>query len=324
MSARSAVVFASDAAIFPVAAYQASRLAAIDPDGDVEVIIATEAAEEVERALKAGYRFRPLLIDPAAVAGLRPGTAQASPAAYYRVFLPGLLGDQYGRLLYLDTDVHICGPQAFQLLTLEMQGHAIAAVREAMPYRGKPAERAEIRRTIATAGDKYLNSGVLLIDTAEFRRRELERRILELAASRPLWLNDQSALNVLLDGDWLELSPAFNMISGIWNSRVAEIFPPAIVHFTGPRKPWHGPRFRRPHVAKAEMEAFFPTSPWPDFLSRFYGLKEAMEDMKNPPAPPAPSFIPTESTGYLKYLRETPFADVEAGITQVQLNRLRG
>ena len=58
---------------------------------------------------------------------------------------------------------------------------------------------------------------------------------------------DQSALNLLLRGDFLELSPAFNLMTPLWNSFVREAIAPAIVHFTGALKPWHGPMFLLDH-----------------------------------------------------------------------------
>jgi lipopolysaccharide biosynthesis glycosyltransferase len=168
-------------------------------------------------------------------------------ATYFRLLLPELLGADYRRILYLDVDVYPESDKVFALFDLDMRGHAVAAVRGLLHAAGTQEARTVLRK----GGNKYLNAGVLLIDNARSAETEMTSRALDTARTRPVPLgaHDQSILNYLLDGDWLELSPSFNMIVPVWKSSVRRAFEPVIVHFAGSGKPWEGPRFSIDHPA---------------------------------------------------------------------------
>lgn len=80
-------------------------------------------------------------------------------------------------------------------------------------------------------------------------------------------LHEQSAVNYVLDGDWLELSQSFNMLSGIWATPVRNAFEPIIVHFAGPIKPWHGAYFKAVHPMPGELERYLQSTPWKGFIA---------------------------------------------------------
>ena len=127
----------------------------------------------------------------------------------------------------------------------------------------------------------------------------------------------------LFMGDWLELSPGFNMMPPTWRSDIRRVFDPVIVHFAGALKPWHGPRFIIDHPARAAMERYFPTSRWKGFLTQYFSLRDALAPAKQPPQPDFHFGMPFPSRPiFLDYLRNTPFADVEAGLTAPHLDLL--
>ena len=314
---RKAIVLACDGKLFPAAAFQIPRLQSFSPPTDVDIVIATETAEDIRKATAFGLQFQPLLFDVDLVSHIRM-VGSFARASYYRIFLARLLRQKYRRLLYIDVDTYVQDDRVFRVLEIPMNGHAIAGVRGRVPYMG--GYSAELRETTRSAGNKYLNSGVLLIDVEAFINLKIEQRTLDVASSRPMRFADQSALNTVLDGNWLELSPSFNMQINLCYSFVAQVCEPIIVHFSGSTKPWEGPRFQYDHPARAEMERFFPKSPWPGFLAGFYNLADAMAGLRESAkiAEQRPRFDPKMSHEFCEYLRSTRFADVETGLTALR------
>jgi len=295
---RDAVVFFSDGPRFPAAAFAATRAAALNDRADVDVIVFTNDRKIVDSAKRARWPFKvaPLV--------LRPGVEL--PPHFYRLFIPGLLGDSYRRLLYLDDDIYLEDRRPFALFDIDMAGHAIAAVRDIVI--AFVPDRDELARTLRTAGTKYFNDGVMLIDCAAFNHFQIPRslpRLISRITSGPSYL-EQTVLNMVLDGNWLELSPAFNLFAYASGSFVGRAFPPAIIHFAGAEKPW---RVATEHTkVAAEMAAFFGSSPWRNFFSL-----SALQPLRQPPH----KRVVLERIGepLRSYLRRTTFADVLAGIT---------
>jgi lipopolysaccharide biosynthesis glycosyltransferase len=229
------------------------------------------------------------------------------------------LAAEYRRVLYIDVDTWVENAKLFGLFDLDLGGHPFAAVRDAVvAFVPGLSERA---RVLGPHGTKYLNAGVLLIDAPRYARDSTLARLLKLIRDKgPLLHRDQSALNMLLKGDWLELSPAFNQFAIQWGTFVTKVFAPVVVHFTGKAKPWTGPAFTLDHPARAAMERWFPASPWKDFLRGFVNLRAALD-----PAKPTAGNFDMEFRGkdaFVRFLRQTEFADVTAGITVARLENL--
>ena len=164
-----------------------------------------------------------------------------------------------------------------------MLGHAVAGVRDVWVTILQP-DQYEKRRTITNRQDKYLNTGVMLIDVARFDERSLRTRTVSIirAVKEQLIYLDQSAINMVLDGEWLELSPDSTRYSP--RRRVlADVCEPTIAHFAGSEKPWHGPRFTIEHRARRELELFAKSSPWKGFLAQFYHFDDAWKSVRRTP-----------------------------------------
>ncbi len=123
---------------------------------------------------------------------------------------------------------------------------------------------------------------------------------------------------MLLTGNWLELSPSFNMTYFGLFSIIREVFDPVVTHFMGLVKPWSGPRFLFDHPARAELEHFIPRSPWPDFLTQFFSFSDAWKSVHATHVEQRiETVLPPEwDTISQRYAEETAFADVEQGITK--------
>jgi lipopolysaccharide biosynthesis glycosyltransferase len=187
---------------------------------------------------------------------------------WYRVFLPELL-PELDRVLYLDADTLVVDDPR-PLWCTDLSDHLLAAVDNVL----EPQFAGRAKEIGLEAGQRYFNSGVLLLNLAVMREEGSTRRIVEFARTRPLLWPDQDALNVVLGERRVALHPRWNcMNSMIVLPYARDVFPPevldearrdpGIVHFEGPElgKPWH-------HLSKHPYRAAYmrhrAATPWPD------------------------------------------------------------
>lgn len=186
------------------------------------------------------------------------GEERRSHAMFLRLLLPRLLGGDYDRLLYLDADIHLDLGDLGVTLSLDLHDQAVGAVRDHQMWR-TPSRQPKEFRILGLPSARYLNSGLLLLDTARFEADGLLDRMIEIAGdpvqARALVRYDQSAINLALHGRWTELSPVWNWQYGRATRYAMAHAEPRLVHFIGSRKPWLDtgrdlpPRFRaRPHA----------------------------------------------------------------------------
>ncbi len=238
-AARDAVVFGCDRKYAPYAKFAADQIARLNPARAFDICIcipegdaslADDLADPELRICRiaTGGIFSPLSLD-----------ARRTEATYLRLALPAAFDGQYRRLLYLDSDVFVQGGDLGALIGLDLGRHALAAVRDNIQWR-TPGRRPEEFRRMHLPTARYLNGGVLLFDVAAFRDQGVLEACLAFGRAHPdaLSRNDQSLLNLVLRGDWAELSPSWN-----WQyTRASMLFEAMetahIVHFIGPKKPW--------------------------------------------------------------------------------------
>lgn len=163
------------------------------------------------------------------------GVSYISRAAFYRLLLPYLLDSDIQRLLYLDCDILIQG-DIQPLFDTDLDGKTIAGVLDFSSTLF--AERLHI--------DKYINSGVLLIDVDRWKSlypmEEILNAIKKLYMERELQQGDQDIINLLFEGSIKFVSDKFNFqrhISKSFSWHHKELVKKAvIVHFITGRKPW--------------------------------------------------------------------------------------
>src|SRR5690606_29239989 len=129
----------------------------------------------------------------------------------------GHLAGRYDRLLYLDCDLTIHGDVG-ALFSLDMSGYSLAAVPAGRISAGiEPSRLAAQLRHFGALGMtppyRYFNAGVLLIDVVTWNRRGIGELALSFIRENPelCELPDEDALNAVLDGDFMELSPVWNI-----------------------------------------------------------------------------------------------------------------
>jgi len=167
--------------------------------------------------------------------------------AYTRIFAPQMLAREYRRALYLDADVAIFGDVS-ALFTLDMKGQPLAAV-EGMMDESAALQRVnlvEYKAGLGIRDGRTFNSGVLLMDIPEWNQinhaamlRQYANETQPRLVHRIGMAGDQDYLNFAMRGRWLGLSPRWNFQTFLLRYALEELLDPVIVHYGGPRRPWH-------------------------------------------------------------------------------------
>lgn len=194
-------------------------------------------------------------VDVSLATSTREDMKRVGPAGLARLYLDRFVPQTCEKLLYLDCDV-LCLGSIADLLNTNMHGYTIAAVQDARAryfedYGGLPGVHLYQNLSLK---DPYFNSGVMLVNVARWRRRDIERNCIEYlrATQQNLRYCDQDALNVASHGDWKALDQKWNYMS-YWELDDGSQEDVRLVHFIDSSKPWqetfpHG-RFRRHYLS---------------------------------------------------------------------------
>ncbi len=156
------------------------------------------------------------------------------------------------RCIYLDCDVIVLDDIEL-LWKTKLNGRPLGGV----------ADRAGLqkKRCVYNTKQPMFNSGVLLLDLAQWRRENYVESLAEFWKKERSWMNfaDQGLLNAYFDGNYTILPQRWNIINSVYRNppmdgvydsdEIAEcIRKPGIVHFTGHHKPWlFWKRFHHPY-----------------------------------------------------------------------------
>jgi lipopolysaccharide biosynthesis glycosyltransferase len=163
--------------------------------------------------------------------------SHVTKATYYRFFMPDLIKEN--KALYLDVDI-VVNQQIDDLYNTEISDTFLAAVDNMDKYNHHELEMA--------SSAKYFNAGVMLINLKYWRACNVKEKVIEFVDRKAELLPfiDQDGLNSIVNGNWLELHPRYNMHNGILYSKYSvdtkikeAIDNPVIIHYTGASKPWH-------------------------------------------------------------------------------------
>lgn len=129
-------------------------------------------------------------------------------AIYGRLLLNEIAAryDGVERLVYMDCDTLMDRPVT-ELFEMDLQGKCIAGVMD--------SDNTTQKRTLHIKDERiYINSGVLVIDTAKWIELNASQRIIEYINSftEELKYPDQDAINYILSDDILPLKPEYNMM----------------------------------------------------------------------------------------------------------------
>lgn len=158
-------------------------------------------------------------------------------ATYYRLYAAQVMSGD--RFLYVDADT-LCDVDVSELQHLDMGDFPVAWVPEA------PLSQAVDQNVAAQLkgddSEHYFNAGVMLINLISWRQQNISERAMDYIATHRPAFHDQSALNVLLYRNAIQLDSKFNCMSNVRkNWPVLKITYGNIgrlVHFVDYPKPW--------------------------------------------------------------------------------------
>ena len=154
-------------------------------------------------------------------------------AIYYRLFICSLF-PQYDKALYMDCDTIVMEDVA-NLYDTDLGDNYIGAVADSAVAQVKEFQT-YTKSALNIDGDKYFNSGVVLLNLKQFREIVFCERFYDVLQSYDFVVApDQDVLNIICKGKVLFLDEAWNRmpIHGNYGA------PPKIIHYNLTMKPWH-------------------------------------------------------------------------------------
>lgn len=162
--------------------------------------------------------------------------AHVPPSSYLRVLIPTLIEQDVA--LYLDGDTLVLDD------ILKLRSVHIPTEKHLAGVPDLGGERST--RIPRIAGDRYLNSGVLLMNLASMRRDDFLHRCMRSYATyeREIVWSDQCVINKAAEGRKVVLESRWNTQIFSQHTTEAQWHPlvnggASIAHFVGPMKPWH-------------------------------------------------------------------------------------
>jgi lipopolysaccharide biosynthesis glycosyltransferase len=164
-----------------------------------------------------------------------PDNSHYTAAAYYRLLFPQLIPESVSKLLYIDSDTVVINDLK-ELFDIEVGRYPLAAVVDPHPV---------IRTDLGIhEANKYFNSGVLLIDTANWKEQEITKKAFDFINHNheKIVFVDQDVLNAILIDNWLPIDMKYNvmLLDVVLQTPKRELIKDkVIIHYTSPWKPWH-------------------------------------------------------------------------------------
>lgn len=155
---------------------------------------------------------------------------------YARLLLDRILPAGISRVVYLDCDTLVLTPIE-RLHDWDLAGKPIAAVSDPKRLVNMMGRDMRAKSGVFDGTAPYFNSGVLLIDMANFAAAGVPARVEEFRRTGVLekLYFDQDMLNLIFAGQWTELPWRFNVM----DPRVPhQTMDPYILHYTGHARPW--------------------------------------------------------------------------------------
>ena len=239
---KNAVVLVCDEHYLPPTCFFADQILNQNPHRNFDLIIASADSLTLPNDLSLkGAKFS-LIENANKLHELKTHPNRLPISTYYRLLMPDLLGAEYQRVLYLDSDMFIEGGNLSEIFEIDMLGCSVAAVRDVQQW-NRPLKHVYEFKAANLEAAPYFNGGLEMFDTRKFKEKDILDKCLDFGLSNPdaLLHHDQSLLNIVLHRDWCELNPLWNWQYTIMKPFFTITQPIRISHFLGD-KPWSDPK----------------------------------------------------------------------------------
>jgi len=150
---------------------------------------------------------------------------------FYRLLAPELFPD-YEKILYLDSDI-VFIDTILEIFDTSMESSSLAAV-EKTSFSGVPSHLVDYI-------DRYLASGLLLMDTRKFVDQAIKEKCVEFLRNHYFEMPDQDALSFVVR-DFVAVDPSYSVETAFLKQEGLKYDfskKPKIIQFSGSSKPWH-------------------------------------------------------------------------------------
>ncbi len=166
-----------------------------------------------------------------------------SEATYYRLFIDKIIPKDIKSYIYLDADIIAINNLDEQLnkITLNLiNSNYVVACRTDF---NKNNEHEDYFKNLGMKSSKYFNAGVMFVDHKKWVEKKMGELILKRLEEIKDRINywDQDVLNSYIDGQYIELSEAFNYPLNLALPAPIEKIEKDVllIHYQGNNKPWN-------------------------------------------------------------------------------------
>jgi lipopolysaccharide biosynthesis glycosyltransferase len=143
---------------------------------------------------------------------------------YARLLIPYFSKSDDQKVLYLDADI-ICVSDFIEVFSLQLGDKIVACCQDRNFINFSSKISTKTSRSIInnysdfgfTGNELYFNSGVLLIDVQNWIKSDISKLVLKISVENmsDVFLWDQYALNIVLNGNWIRLDNSWNETKSI-------------------------------------------------------------------------------------------------------------
>jgi lipopolysaccharide biosynthesis glycosyltransferase len=164
-------------------------------------------------------------------------------AALARLAVHETIDKRYQDVVYLDGDIQIVRPITGLLDYSVPEGKILAGRGSAWLDKYAPDSKVTPNGYLESLGgvapEDYFNSGVLAFRRSTWEVEAPRALAFFMEHSDICIRHDQSALNAIFLGRVQHFAPAYNFHGAYSRLFLQDAYSPAIIHFTGPNKPWN-------------------------------------------------------------------------------------